>query len=56
MRSWAGTDQVMIVMTALTARRIDDPEALTPGSHIWVNEKRAWVVIDDGLPQYFAGN
>ena len=46
----------MVVMTALTGRRIDDPDALTPGSHIRVGEKRAWVVIDDGLPQYSAEN
>jgi hypothetical protein len=33
----------------------DDPDALTPQMHIWVDRKRAWTRIDDGLPQYPRG-
>jgi hypothetical protein len=33
----------------------DDPAAVTPEMHIWVAEKLAWTVIDDGLPQHAEG-
>ena len=42
------------IAVALTT--LDDPGALSPGSHIWVSEKLAWVRIDDGLPQFPEGN
>jgi len=30
----------------------DDPAALVPQMHIWVEDKPPWVVIDDGRPQF----
>ena len=30
----------------------DDPDGLAPESHIFVSTKRAWIALDDGLPQY----
>lgn len=41
------------IAVALTT--LDDPTALAPDSHIWVSEKRDWVSIDDGLPQFPQG-
>jgi hypothetical protein len=42
------------IAVALTT--LDDPSALTPGSHIWVSRKLPWVHIDaDGLPQFPQG-
>jgi hypothetical protein len=40
---------------AVALASLDEPDALAPGSHIWVSEKRPWVVIDDGLPQFPQG-
>ena len=40
---------------AVAVTTLDDPEALSPGSHIWVSRKLDWIVIDDGLPQYPEG-
>lgn len=40
---------------AVALPSLDDPAALAPGSHIWVSEKLAWSVIDDGLAQYPQG-
>jgi hypothetical protein len=40
---------------AVSLTTLDDPTALAPGSHIWVTEKRDWVRIDDGLPQFPEG-
>ena len=34
---------------------LDDPNALQPGSHIWVDHKVEWLCIDDGLPQFSRG-
>jgi hypothetical protein len=31
---------------------LDDPSALAPGMHIWVQDKLPWVRLDDGLPQF----
>ena len=42
------------IAVALTT--LDDPKALSPGSHIWVSAKLPWIVIDDGLPQYPQGD
>ena len=36
---------------AVAIATLDDPDALRPGSHIWVSEKRCWAAIDEGLPQ-----
>ena len=41
---------------AVALATLDDPEALAPSLHTWISQKRAWVLIDDGLPQYFEGN
>ena len=40
---------------AVALATLDEPGALSPGSHIWVSEKLAWVMIDDGLPRYERG-
>ncbi|MGZ3403436.1 MAG: GFA family protein [Phenylobacterium sp.] len=37
---------------AVSLTTLDEPDALTPGSHIWVSEKLPWVRIDDDLPQF----
>jgi hypothetical protein len=34
---------------------LDDPSALAPEMHIWVESKIAWVMLDDGLPQHEQG-
>ena len=34
---------------------LDEPDALQPGSHIWISEKRQWAAIDEGLPQFSEG-
>ena len=31
---------------------LDDPAAISPDQHIWVEGKLPWVRIDDGLPQH----
>lgn len=36
----------------LTLSSLDQPGTLTPLMHIWVEDKPAWVVIADGLPQF----
>jgi len=41
---------------AVALATLDDPVALSPGSHIWVSRKLPWTPIDDGLPQYPEGN
>ena len=41
---------------AVSLTTLDDPTALSPGSHIWVSAKLAWVRTDDGLPQFPEGN
>jgi hypothetical protein len=40
---------------AISLATLDDPDALQPGSHIWVSEKRAWTSLDDNLPQFPEG-
>ncbi|HEY8615254.1 GFA family protein [Phenylobacterium sp.] len=40
---------------AVALGTLDQPEALAPGSHIWVSQKVPWVRLDDGLPQYPEG-
>ena len=39
----------------VTLASFDEPDAVRPQMHIWVSEKRSWVRIDDGLPQYPEG-
>ncbi|HEY8003058.1 MAG TPA: GFA family protein, partial [Phenylobacterium sp.] len=36
---------------AVAMATFDDPDAVAPDAHIWVSAKRAWVAIEDGLPQ-----
>jgi hypothetical protein len=36
----------------LTLSSLDQPGALTPLMHIWVEDKPAWVIIADDLPQF----
>lgn len=36
----------------ITLPSFDDPGAITPRSHIWIEDKLPWVTIDDDLPQY----
>jgi hypothetical protein len=36
----------------VTLASLDDPGALTPEAHIWVEDKLPWVVIADGCPQF----
>jgi hypothetical protein len=31
---------------------LDDPGALAPRMHIWVQDKLPWVTLNDGLPQF----
>lgn len=31
---------------------LDEPGALAPDEHIFVDEKQPWLHLDDGLPQY----
>ena len=39
----------------LALASLDDPGALPPAAHMWVQEKLPWVSIEDGLPRYPAG-
>lgn len=34
---------------------LDEPDAIRPECHIWTRETRAWVSLDDGLPQHPEG-
>jgi hypothetical protein len=40
---------------AVAMATFDDPDAVAPDAHIWVSAKRAWVAIEDGLPQLAEG-
>jgi len=31
---------------------LDDPARITPQAHIWLQDKAAWLAVDDGLPKY----
>jgi hypothetical protein len=31
---------------------LDDPSALAPQVHIWVQDKLPWIKLSDGLPQF----
>lgn len=44
-REFAGT-------LVLTPGTLDDPGRFRPEMHLWVSSRPAWLVIDDGLPQY----
>jgi hypothetical protein len=39
----------------LTFGSLDEPDAFAPTEHIWVSSKQAWLLLDDGLPQYPEG-
>ncbi len=36
----------------ITVVSLAEPERISPRSHIWVEDKAPWLVIDDDLPQY----
>lgn len=36
----------------ITLATLDEPEALAPERHVWVEDKLCWVVIGDELPQF----
>jgi hypothetical protein len=36
----------------VTLASLDDPAALVPEVHIWVEDKPPWVIIDDGRAQF----
>lgn len=44
---WPDDESVWISLGTL-----DDPEALTPESHIFTDEQRSWAKIDDHLPRH----
>jgi hypothetical protein len=31
---------------------LDDPTALAPVAHVWVQDKLPWVIIGDSLPRH----
>jgi hypothetical protein len=35
-----------------TLATLDDPAALRPEMHIWLQDKLPWVCVEDGLPRY----
>jgi len=39
--------QIDVTMTSL-----DEPDAIRPRSHIWVEDKLSWITIADDLPQF----
>jgi hypothetical protein len=43
------SDQDFVYLTAAT---LDDPEAVTPLSHSYVNDSIRWIHVDDVLPRY----
>jgi len=36
----------------VTVASLADPERITPQSHIWMDDKAPWLVVDDDLPQF----
>jgi len=36
----------------IIATSLDDPAAVRPRSHVWVEDKQPWVTIGDDLPRY----
>lgn len=36
----------------ITLNTLDDPSAIRPQSHIWVEDKQPWLAINDELPKY----
>lgn len=40
---------------SIAAACFDDPNELTPGTHIFTKSRLDWVKLDDGLPQYREG-
>ena len=36
----------------VTLATLDDPAAIAPRMHVWVNERLPWVAIADDLPQF----
>lgn len=46
----ARADQIDIAVSTL-----DDPIAVPPSRHIWVESQMPWLKVDDGLPQNLRG-
>jgi len=40
----------------VTLATLDDPTAIAPRMHVWVEDRLPWVVIGDGLPQFPQGS
>ncbi|ACG76523.1 conserved hypothetical protein [Phenylobacterium zucineum HLK1] len=38
--------------TSVALAALDDPSALSPTDHFWVESRVAWLKLDDGLPQH----
>jgi hypothetical protein len=38
----------------VTIASLDDPEAIPPQDHTWVQSRLSWIVLGDGLPVYTA--
>jgi hypothetical protein len=36
----------------VTVASLAEPARVTPRSHIWVEDKAPWLVLDDDLPQF----
>jgi len=39
----------------VTLATLDDPTAIAPRMHVWVQERLPWVAVADQLPQFSAG-
>lgn len=39
----------------VTLATLDDPTAIAPRMHVWVQDRLPWVAVADGLPQFSAG-
>jgi hypothetical protein len=39
----------------ITLASLDQPAAIAPAAHVWVQDKLPWLVIGDALPQYPQG-
>jgi len=39
----------------LSMGSLDKPELFEPTAHIWTSSKQAWLLLNDGRPQYLEG-
>jgi hypothetical protein len=44
------TDGESLVCVSIAS--LDDPDAVTPGFHMWTSSQRPWLRIDDDLPRW----